>query len=312
MNLVADAVVFDAEPGWAARLREASRRDRLAAERETLARERDDEGRRRDREAYRRDRAAADRDREASRRDRLAARRNDSPAAVADRISAAQDRAAAALDRMRAADDRRESALDRHQSALDRWQSTLDRMRSSDDRRAASVERARLSVDDLTGLLRRRTGLRRLQAEIDRATRHGELVTVAFVDVDGLKPVNDRDGHPAGDALLRDVAKALRDCMRSYDVVLRYGGDEFVCGMVSVPEAVAEERFVEVGRRLAPRDASVSVGIAQLRPGETAQQVVNRADEMLVAGRRNRSLAVSGHPTARSREEAAALSSGGQ
>jgi diguanylate cyclase (GGDEF)-like protein len=280
------------EPIWATRDREADGRDGVALARDQSARQRDSEARGRDFDAYRRDRAAAERDRLAGQADLAAFRRDDPEPCVADRVRASHGRAAAARDRIRAADDRRRSARDRHMSALDRWHSAVDRLLSAEDRRADAGERGQLSVDDLTGLLRRRTGMARLQAEIDRAVRSATVVTVAFVDVDGLKQVNDSDGHPAGDALLRRVAKALRDCMRSYDVVMRMGGDEFVCGMVSVPAEVAAARFEQVAQALAPHRASVSVGLAELRIAETADALVRRADEQLVE--RRRSLSVRG------------------
>jgi diguanylate cyclase (GGDEF)-like protein len=63
---------------------------------------------------------------------------------------------------------------------------------------------------------------------LERARRAEEGLVVAFVDVDGLKQVNDTEGHFAGDALLIPVANSLRAYLRSYDLVMRFGGDEFV------------------------------------------------------------------------------------
>jgi diguanylate cyclase (GGDEF)-like protein len=77
-----------------------------------------------------------------------------------------------------------------------------------------------------------------LEHEIDRTRRsNGELVT-AFVDVVGLKIVNDTYGHAAGDRLLRNVVTALRKWLRSYDLVIRYGGDEFVCVLAAADPTV--------------------------------------------------------------------------
>jgi diguanylate cyclase (GGDEF)-like protein len=304
--LMRDVVGVNADPSWADRDGEAARRDQRALARDLRARERDDEGRRRDLGARLRDRAAAERDRRAMQRDTRAMGRSDPPDCVADRIAATQERTAAALDRIRGADDRREAALDRHVSALDRWQSSVDRLRGAEDRRSARIEHARLSVDELTGLLRRGNGLGRLQSEIERGRRTGAMITVAFVDVDDLKRVNDTTGHDGGDALLRDVAKALRDCMRSYDVVMRFGGDEFVCGMVDVRAAVAAERFQKVARLLDARHASVSVGVAELADGETAHDLVVRADRQLVQNRQRRAVHVQGRAEARVRDDVGA------
>ena len=70
---------------------------------------------------------------------------------------------------------------------------------------------------------------------------------LAFVDVDGLKAVNDRDGHAAGDRVLESVVRAIRTRLRSFDPVIRYGGDEFVCGLSGTDLAQAERRFDSIG-----------------------------------------------------------------
>jgi len=282
---MADTVGIEVMGTWAERDADAGLRTTLALERDNGARERDDLARQRDLTARQRDRAAAERDRLGLDRDLQAMRRDDAPTSVADRLAAARDRNSASLDRIRAADDRREAAMDRQMSALDRWQGSVDRLREAQDRRQARAEHARLSHDELTGLLRRGAGVARLDLELTRVRRSGSTLSVAFVDVDDLKSVNDTDGHEAGDQLLRDVAKVLRDCMRSYDVVLRLGGDEFVCGMVDVPAAVAGERFETVARMLRDIDASVSVGIAELRDGDTVPVLIRRADAALVESR---------------------------
>jgi diguanylate cyclase (GGDEF)-like protein len=299
------------EPSWVERDDDAARRDHRALARDLRAHQRDDQARHRDLAGRRRDREAAERDRAAMVRDAAAVHRNDPPVCVADRLAAAAERVSAGLDRIRAAGDRREAALDRRTSALDRWQASVDRLRGAEDRRNSRLEHARMAADELTGLLRRGNGLVRLEMEVDRAHRNGGVVTVAYVDVDGLKQTNDLHGHPAGDELLRDVAKALRDCMRSYDVVMRVGGDEFVCGMVNVPARLATERFEQVARLLCARQASVSTGIAELRSGESAVDLISRADRHLLDGRRQRSMHVRGRSVAPTVTEGADLSSAG-
>lgn len=82
--------------------------------------------------------------------------------------------------------------------------------------------------DSLTGLLNRRSSLARLQEEFDRFKRYNIPFTVAILDIDFFKKVNDTYGHLAGDMVIRGVATILTECLRSLDVVGRYGGEEFV------------------------------------------------------------------------------------
>jgi diguanylate cyclase (GGDEF)-like protein len=179
-------------------------------------------------------------------------------------------------------------ALDRDQGALDRDQARLDRARAALDREG--TDRQDYLIDDLTGTLRRGPGLRELQHEIDRARRQGTPLVVAFIDVDGLKAVNDERGHAAGDQLLRDVAEALKQGLRSYDLVLRYGGDEFVCALSNAEIDHAERRLGEVATILgaAPSHGSIAWGLAELQADDTLDVLVARADSALYGARRGR------------------------
>ena len=85
-----------------------------------------------------------------------------------------------------------------------------------------------------------------------RARREGTSLVVAFVDVDGLKAVNDTHGHAAGDDVLRAVAERLRARMRSYDLLVRMGGDEFLCALPNITVAEARERFRDLTGRPGP------------------------------------------------------------
>jgi diguanylate cyclase (GGDEF)-like protein len=89
-----------------------------------------------------------------------------------------------------------------------------------------------------------------LQHEIDRARRGDGRLVLAYVDVDRLTAINDRKGHSAGDALLVAVVSTMRANLRSFDPVVRYGGDEFVCAM-SGTDSVAKRLAVVI-----PGDAS--------------------------------------------------------
>ncbi|MFN2582922.1 MAG: GGDEF domain-containing protein [Candidatus Dormibacteria bacterium] len=141
------------------------------------------------------------------------------------------------------------------------------------------------TFDDLTGALRRGAGMAALGRELDRARRSGGTLVVAFLDVDGLKAVNDREGHAAGDDLLRAVVVSVRDRIRSYDLVFRYGGDEFVAVLVAATVAQAEHTIADIGSSVTrrTRDGSFSAGIVQAVDGDTPETVVARADAELYA-----------------------------
>jgi diguanylate cyclase (GGDEF)-like protein len=141
----------------------------------------------------------------------------------------------------------------------------------------------------LTGALRRGRGLVDLRQEIDRARRSDGALILAFVDVDGLKAINDTHGHAAGDRTLRVVAAALVGGLRSYDLVVRHGGDEFLCGLPGTDLAGAQRRFDAVARTLAEQNpgTSVSIGLAELATQDTLEALVARADAALYAARRN-------------------------
>jgi diguanylate cyclase (GGDEF)-like protein len=106
---------------------------------------------------------------------------------------------------------------------------------------------------------------------------------VAFVDVDGLKAINDSRGHGAGDRVLLDVANALRASLRSHDLIIRYGGDEFACVIAGLNSAEATKRLDLVNAALAEAalPASVTVGVAELQPTDSTEGLLARADAAL-------------------------------
>jgi diguanylate cyclase (GGDEF)-like protein len=285
-------------------LREAADvRDDAAADRDTDASERDrsqaaaeqrTRGRRGAVDA--RQQAAADRDGLASQRaaDQAASNRDQ---AAADRQRAAVDRDRTVSDRdlYQAAADQR--TLNRDESARDRAHAAADREASIEDRAGADrdygLRRAdlrRAQIDQLTGAFGREIGLLLLDREINRA-RHGNgLLVLAYIDVDGLKQVNDSHGHGAGDALLRDVVVAVQKHLRSYDTLVRVGGDEFVCALGDCTRAVADSRFQKIRAtlRAAQPHASVSVGFAELRPQDTLKELTQRGDAALYEAKRAR------------------------
>ena len=147
------------------------------------------------------------------------------------------------------------------ETALSRMSDLVDRL--------AELE-ARAVHDDLTGVLRRGPGLDALRLELARARRLSQPVSVAFVDVDGLKAINDTHGHAAGDTLLRTVAATMRCRLRSTDLIMRHGGDEFVCVLGGASMEAARGVMSEVTSAVveATGGTSVSVGVATLAPRE--------------------------------------------
>jgi diguanylate cyclase (GGDEF)-like protein len=304
----------------------SQRRDSAAAERDRAAKERDRAAKERDRAAAERtiseheqaasDRGESSRDRERSAQDRKHAEERDSAAAERDSAAAertiggheqaarardqgSRDRERSARDRERAAErdraaESRDSAAEKRAGAAakrttrHRKLTALTREGAARDRDEAAHDRAQAGIDVLTGALRRGRGLVDLQREIDRTRRSDGRLVLAFVDIDGLKAINDTDGHAAGDQLLRDVALALTTKFRSYDLVVRYGGDEFLCTLSGSDLNAARQRFDEVARTLTQRipAASIGVGLAALADQDTLDELIARADDALYTGRR--------------------------
>jgi diguanylate cyclase (GGDEF)-like protein len=255
--------------------------------------ERDRIGVRRDRAAHQRDQDADQRDQDADQRDQDADQRDlaaDQRDQVAERAETWASTGVATDDLDRAAAARQEAASDRRRASQDRRAGARERAQAEFDRGASARERASSSVDDLTGVYLRRPGSVELGREIARARRTEQPLVLAFIDVDGLKGMNDSRGHAAGDRLLLEVAKTIRTKLRAYDLIIRYGGDEFVCAISGLNMAQAKERLALVNPALAqaPEHGSVTIGLAELQPGDSPDDLVARADAALYQERQRR------------------------
>jgi two-component system cell cycle response regulator len=145
-----------------------------------------------------------------------------------------------------------------------------------------------LREDALTGLLNRRAILSQLGGTISGARRHGHPLSVAMVDLDNFKAINDEHGHAAGDEVLVAAVRAMRAHLRAEDQLGRLGGEEF---LVVLPETdehaatrVAEKLREEVAGARGPVPVTCSVGVATW-DGETPEQLLRRADEALYAAK---------------------------
>lgn len=242
-----------------------------------------------------RDLTAQERDTAAVRRDALAllhdevAETHDKDAAASDSRDTAADDAAKEIEevRARARAGRVRAAQDRARALRDREKAAQDRRRAAQDRELAAYDRRHAGTDELTGARRRGVGIEELQSEIERARRHGDGLVAAYIDVDGLKSVNDSQGHVAGDRLLRNVADSLRSRMRSYDLLMRIGGDEFLCVLPGIGVDEARRRLHDLGPA-GSQSWSISIGVSVLHDSDEAQQLIDRADRDLIETRRRR------------------------
>lgn len=145
--------------------------------------------------------------------------------------------------------------------------------------------------DPLTGVFNRRYMDQQLQRELQRIERYPTPITMAFIDIDCFKSINDTYGHTAGDVVLQGLANMLQNRMRVTDLIARFGGEEFV---IIMPGTTAEEGERVLGEALqAVRETAVardevreyritfSAGIAQWREGLTAEQWIRLADKAM-------------------------------
>ncbi len=153
------------------------------------------------------------------------------------------------------------------------------------ERKRMMTELAELSVtDELTGLANRRRLDRKLEDEVARSGRTGQIFAVLMIDLDHFKQVNDRHGHQAGDEVLVKCGKALKASARSTDFVARFGGEEFCMLLPDTPPRGgrrAGERAREAVEKLPAPVPTTSVGVAYWEPRISGEEIIRRADEAL-------------------------------
>ncbi|MCR4663195.1 MAG: GGDEF domain-containing protein [Endomicrobiaceae bacterium] len=156
-------------------------------------------------------------------------------------------------------------------------------------------------TDGLTGLYTRTHFIERLQEEIERAKTNSVPISIAMIDIDYFKKVNDTYGHLAGDTFLKQLSNILRRRFRSVDVLSRYGGEEFAVLMYhttkqesykileEIRKMVEEEKFFMPIESYSPIQIkkTISIGIAELTTEETPDEIIKKADDALYSAKEN-------------------------
>jgi diguanylate cyclase (GGDEF)-like protein len=172
----------------------------------------------------------------------------------------------------------------------------VDRQRSEAQRRENEF-RETSNLDPLTNVLNRRGLWDRIEAEWNRGLRCGEPLAFMLLDVDYFKKINDSFGHKIGDSVVKSVADVLVKTCRSFDIVARYGGDEFSIVVVNADEATALKIAQRIRRSLAESSIHIggksirvttSIGISQcLGENDSIESLIDRADHALLAAKRS-------------------------
>ncbi|MEA2243653.1 MAG: hypothetical protein QOD24_3209 [Solirubrobacteraceae bacterium] len=263
-------------------------RDQASHSRLDAAGQRDLIANARDGAALARDQAADARDLATAQRGAVRPRERTGSRRALRLVFAPSERQRRARRRAQAADQRGLAARDRQASAQDREQAAAERRHALLDREAFARQLAIAETDALTGARARAAGLTDLDHELDRCRRTGSVLIVAYIDIAGLKGVNDTQGHDAGDELLKHVVALIKEHVRPYDMVIRLGGDEFLCAMSNMTLQDARQRFIAISAALvaSPCAAAIRTGFAELSPDEPARDLIARADSDLIGNRR--------------------------
>lgn len=165
-------------------------------------------------------------------------------------------------------------------------------LKAQEDQRHAERLQAEALRDGLTGVYNRRGWDHFLDAEEDRCRRYGHPTCIIVVDLDGLKQVNDVQGHAAGDAFIINAAAALKAATRASDIVARIGGDEFAVLCVETPLKQIEVLTHRIKESLTEYGVKGSLGYAMRRSDQGLAQACMQADKAMYAAKQRRKLAL--------------------
>jgi len=153
-----------------------------------------------------------------------------------------------------------------------------------------------LYFDELTSVYNRTTGINRLMEEMARSKRHKQHLSVAMLDIDNFKSINDNYGHLAGDRVLNHIALQIKNLLRASDVVSRYGGEEFLIILPETDEIKAFMALERVRENIARRpvkigngklNITVSIGITEVDINDSSTDAIQRADLALLKAKRD-------------------------
>jgi len=151
-------------------------------------------------------------------------------------------------------------------------------------------------VDGLTGLMNHKTFYEALERELWRSRRYGGTISMIMADIDNLKAINDTYGHRAGDKVIREISRRIKQCIRQIDLAARYGGDEFgiILPSTSLEEAIlVSQRIVEsvstspVSWQSVRVPLSISVGVGQYGTDANPEDITSRSDRALYSAKQS-------------------------
>ncbi len=150
------------------------------------------------------------------------------------------------------------------------------------------------TTDGLTGLVNHKTFYEILEKELWRSRRYGGQISLIMVDIDNLKGINDVYGHRAGDKVIKEISKRIKECIRQIDTAARYGGDEFAVILLNtslIDASVVAKRMVDAVAHSTTTwnkeriSLSISVGLGQYNPDASPEDITSRSDQALYAAK---------------------------